>query len=70
LVRHPLSSAAELFGLIGAWIKECSRGTDHRDVDERPCSKPRAGGSCGSGRAAMEQRRVVAALEAIAGTVG
>jgi hypothetical protein len=22
LVRHPLSSAAELFGLIGAWIKE------------------------------------------------
>ena len=24
LVRHPLSSAAELFGLIGAWIKEWS----------------------------------------------
>jgi hypothetical protein len=23
LVRHPLSSAAELFGLIGSWIKEC-----------------------------------------------
>ena len=22
VVRHPLSSAAELFGLIGAWIKE------------------------------------------------
>jgi hypothetical protein len=22
LVRHPLSSAAELFGLIGSWIKE------------------------------------------------
>jgi hypothetical protein len=22
IVRHPLSSAAELFGLIGAWIKE------------------------------------------------